>query len=104
MGLRETLEAATPGGKPPYRIAGIPPGIISADDYDVTDEALAALALTPELAALCLDMGEWMRLVGTWDLHRAADRDALLARLNDLAGEPTVPEGKPTDGNGKEPT
>lgn len=31
-------------GKPPYRIAGIPPGIISSDDYDVTDEALAALA------------------------------------------------------------
>lgn len=30
-------------GVPPYRIAGIPPGIISADDYDVTDEALAFL-------------------------------------------------------------
>lgn len=31
-------------GEPPYRIAGIPEGIISADDLDVTEEALEALA------------------------------------------------------------
>lgn len=40
------------GGKPPYRIAGHPPGIISDDDYDVTDEALAFLALAPALVAV----------------------------------------------------
>jgi hypothetical protein len=34
-------------GKPPYRIAGIPSGIISADDWDVTDEVLAFLAALP---------------------------------------------------------
>jgi hypothetical protein len=37
-------------GRPPYRIAGIPPGIISADDFDVTEEALDALNNWPELA------------------------------------------------------
>lgn len=31
-------------GRPPYRVAGVPAGIISADDYDVTDEAFKALA------------------------------------------------------------
>jgi hypothetical protein len=36
-------------GKLPYRIAGLPPGIISADDYDVTDEALDLLAALPAL-------------------------------------------------------
>ena len=36
-------------GKPPYRIAGAPSGIISADDWDATDEALEALASYNEL-------------------------------------------------------
>lgn len=39
-------------GEPPHRVAGIPAGIISADDYDVTEEAFAALAAYPDLARL----------------------------------------------------
>lgn len=59
-------------GRPPYRIAGIPPGIISADDYDVTDEALEALvsldALVEQLEALAKAARP---IVESWDLHAA---------------------------------
>ena len=40
----DALREALGNTKPPYRIAGIPPGIISADDFDVTDDVLDALA------------------------------------------------------------
>lgn len=40
--MSDTNQQKIPG-ESPYRIAGIPSGIISADDIDVTDEAFAAL-------------------------------------------------------------
>lgn len=42
----------------PHRVAGIPAGIISADDFDVTDEAFAALALAPDLARWAADAAD----------------------------------------------
>jgi hypothetical protein len=75
-------------GKPPHRVAGIPAGIISEDDFDVTEEAFAALAAFPELARLALDMGDALRKTiystSGWtgpDVWWKPEADALLARL-----------------------
>jgi hypothetical protein len=62
-------------GKPPHRVAGIPAGIISEDDFDVTDEAFAALAAFPDLARLALDMGEALRMLRN-ELWEQQERDA----------------------------
>jgi len=96
-GLRETLEAATPG----WKSAGVavyagerftethrPIAVFHTEEADAT---LAALA--PELAALVLDMGEWMRNAipnqgfGADATH--GRRTELLARLDQLGKEQT---------------
>ena len=90
-GLRETLEAATPGpwtwmGGYPQRITN-PGAILIAETFtDPDSRAYNAelIALAPELAALVLDMGEHIREHGF-----GAESDALLARLDQLGKEPS---------------
>ena len=101
MGLRETLEAATPGpwawNSGGYSDSGHPlMGLQNAENptsYPVLDCAVLGdpepadarlIALAPELAALVLDMGEHIREHGF-----GAESDALLARLDQLGKEQT---------------
>jgi hypothetical protein len=87
MGLRETLEAATPG---PWRDAEWGGLVVEADTenpiaYHVLRDNARLIALAPELAALVLDMGEFIRNVcdptDEWE-------SSLLARLDQLGKEP----------------
>ena len=103
MGLRETLtlkETLEAAARSPWVYRDEDGRVIDPDGYFVVsvsgspeNKELAAsgrlAALAPELAALCLEMGEWMR----WVLpNQAAEgnheqRDALLARLDQLGKE-----------------
>ena len=101
MGLRDILDAATPGPwafdpAEPCLVGGDPQGSEGewgqevAETRDEQDARLIALA--PELAALCLDMGEWMRdfLMGdNIDPGDRADLETLLARLDRLGKKPS---------------
>ena len=90
-GLRDILDAATPicecghlwGDHDKYGCRFMPAGGCSCERLpNEAGEQLAALA--PELAALCLDMGEALqasyRGPAGWD----ENKDALLARLDQL--------------------
>ena len=100
-GLRDILEAATPGpwawNSGGYSDSGHPlMGLQNAENptsYPVLDCAVLGdpepadarlIALAPELAALVLDMGEHVREHGF-----GAESDALLARLDQLGKEQT---------------
>lgn len=94
---QETVMGDRLAGEPPYRIAGIPSGIISADDYDVTDQAFAALARYNALVEIAraaervaMGMTPLRSLpgvegtIGTDDLHALR---AALARLGEQTEE-----------------
>ena len=81
MGLRETLEAAT---QEPNRMVGRSRQAVVADMW-LKDHA-------PELAALCLDMGEALRAAHDperWSDFLAIQVEELLARLDQLGKEQT---------------
>ena len=91
-GLRDILDAATPGPwvvreQAPWDVLTeweendpFPRGRLVICEHAGVDAPLIALA--PELAALCLDMGEALR--NPKDVY---DVDALLARLDQLGKE-----------------
>jgi hypothetical protein len=91
MGLRETLEAATPG---PWSASGkhvkerTHRSLIATISPFYGSEADARLiALAPELAALCLDMGDLLRL--PVDEIQEGDAEDVLARLDQIGKEQT---------------
>ena len=103
MGLRDILDAATPGpwtwmGGYPQRITN-PGAILIAETFtDPDSRAYNAelIALAPELAALCLRMGAWMRDVSEYvdstvdiDHPLAVEYEELLAHLDRLGKEPS---------------
>lgn len=110
MGLRDILDAATPGpwvadetlSNPGelhnvWRTSGTGLRAVAHDITEFPDARLIALA--PELAALCLDMGEALTTLNTMAAHSDAatgfliesgiELNALLARLDQLGKEQT---------------
>jgi hypothetical protein len=106
MGLRETLEAATPGPWearvwghdtdewPDSRVSvgttrGHGEAVVINPRYGERAQDLAnarLIALAPELAALCLEMGDLLRL--PVDEIQEGDAEDVLIRLDQLGKEP----------------
>ena len=90
-GLRDILDAATPGIWECVHESD-EAATIWADGFCIAQDSFRyarhadfdLMALAPELAALCLDMGEHIREHGF-----GAESDALLARLDQLGKEPS---------------
>lgn len=84
------LEALLAQATPPLRIAGIPPGVISASDYDVTDEVLE---LWPDAVRLLVDMAAELEKHASYDQDyinkpKAEHLLARFAALDRRAGTP----------------